>query len=384
MEKKEIIKSILKDLSKGLSEEEAKKILMEKVGNIKSEEIFEIEQELIKEGLSVDEIKKFCNVHALLFEGMLEKKISSDQSPSHPLNLLKEENKEIAKIVDEIIRKNEEKDLEGLKILLEKLLNIEKHFQKKELVLFPILERKGFYGPSKVMWSKDDEIRILIKKSLENLKAHEEPSYNEILKSMVDEVSSMIYKEENILFPTVLEKFSLEDWVNVFKEFSKIGYCFIGEPLEVFELKDLRKMVQKEPEYKEKEVVFKTGKLSLKEIDAIFNTLPVDISYIDKNDIVKYFSDNDNRIFLRTESVLGREVRNCHPPRSIEAVEKVIDDLKNGRKASHDFWINFKGRFILIRYFPVKDRSGEFLGILEVTQDITDIKKLEGEKRLVD
>ena len=380
--KKELIKEILKKINNGMTLEDAKREIVSKVGSIESKELFEIEQDLINEGISPDEIKRFCNLHAMLFEGIFENQISNPQHPSHPINILKMENREIEKrtrIIKDAIKNN---DFKTIKETLEQLLLIKLHYDKKEQILFPYLEKQNFWGPSKVMWGKDNEIKELIRKAVENFK--EDQQYIEkYLIPAVDEIEGMIFKEENILFPTLLEKISHSDWVEIFKQMLNTEFFFIQPPKEIFETKDIIKK-NKKAEFRDGYIEFPTGKLTLEEIRCILNTLPIDITFIDKNEIVKYFSDSENRIFLRTPSVIGREVKNCHPPQSLKAVEKVITDLRDGLKQSHDFWIRIKGRMIYIRYFAVRDEFSNFLGILEVTQDITEIKKIEGEKRLAD
>jgi len=134
----------------------------------------------------------------------------------------------------------------------------------------------------------------------------------------------------------------------------------------------------------EGKVGFETGVLSREELEAILNTLPVDIPFVDKEDAVRYFNQSGERIFPRTKAVIGRKVQQCHPQKSIHVVNRIIEDFRSGRRDVAEFWINHKGRFVHIRYFPVRNREGEYLGVLEVTQDITDLKKLEGEKRLLD
>lgn len=379
--RKEMIKDILKKMNTGMSFIEAKNEIVSKIGNIESKELFEIEQELINEGISPDELKKFCNLHALLFEGMFENNISDISNPSHPINLLKAENREIEKRTQTMKQAIERKDFETIKKILQELFAIKNHYDKKEQILFPYLEKQGFFGPSKVMWAKDNDIREMLKKAHQNFE--ESPIYIETyLKPLIDEIEGMIFKEENILFPTLLEKIPLSEWLSIFKQLSDVGFIFIEPPKESFELKEISSK-NYETKFENGYISFPTGKLSLDELSSILNTLPIDITFIDDNNIVKYFSDSKERIFLRTKSVIGRDVKNCHPPQSIDKVEKVISDLKNGVKKSHDFWIKIQDKFIYIRYFAVRDEFGKFLGILEVTQDITEIKKLEGEKRLI-
>jgi hypothetical protein len=392
--KKEIMKDIILKLHQGLTIEEAKEMFEKEIGTVSSTEIAEIEQSLIDEGLSPEEIKKFCNVHALLFQSALEKSIIKETSPSHPVYLFKLENRRIEKIADSLkkLKEEGEEDLSRTKRKLNDLLNelkgIGVHYARKELVLFPFLEKQGFTGPSKVMWGKDNEVRDLLKKAISSVEEIKdikdlEPYSKNSLDPLIEEVTGMIFKEENILFPTCLEKLSANDWVEILKESDKVGYVFVEKPKETEALvKDLKSALLEEPVFKDNEISLPTGKLRLKELMSVLNTLPVDITFVDNEDKVRYFSDNKERIFLRTKSVIGIKVQNCHPPQSLEAVEKILDSFKEGKRDTADFWINLDGKFVYIRYFALRDEGGSYLGTLEVSQDLTEIKKLEGEKRL--
>jgi DUF438 domain-containing protein len=392
--KKEIMKDIIRKLHQGLTIEEAKERFEKEIGTASSIEIAEMEQALINEGLSPEEIKKFCNVHALLFQSALEKSIIKETSPSHPVYLFKLENREIEKIADSLKKLKEEREEElprtkrKLNDLLNELRGIEIHYTRKELVLFPFLEKQGFTGPSKVMWGKDTEVRDLLKKaisSVEDIKDIKdlEPYSKNSLDPLIEEVTGMIFKEENILFPTCLEKLSANDWVEILKESDKVGYVFVEKPKETKALvKDLKSALLEEPVFEDNEISLPTGKFRLKELMSVLNTLPVDITFVDNEDKVRYFSDGKERIFLRTKSVIGIKVQNCHPPQSLEAVEKILKSFKEGKKDTVDFWINQGKKFVYIRYFAVRDEGGSYIGTLEVSQDLTEIKKLEGEKRL--
>lgn len=392
--KKEIMKDIIRKLHQGLTIEEAKERFEKEIGTASSTEIAEIEQALINEGLSPKEIKKFCNVHALLFQSALEKSIIKETSPSHPVYLFKLENREIEKIADSLKKLKEEREEElsrtkrKLNDLLNELRGIEMHYARKELVLFPFLEKQGFTGPSKVMWGKDNEVRDLLEKAISSVEEIKdikdlEPYSKNSLDPLIEEVTGMIFKEENILFPTCLEKLSANDWVEILKESDKVGYVFVEKPSETEALvKDLKSAMLEEPVFEDNEISLPTGKLRLKELTSILNTLPVDITFVDNEDKVRYFSDSKERIFLRTKSVIGIKVQNCHPPQSLEAVEKILKSFKEGKRDTVDFWINQEGKFMYIRYFAVRDEGGSYLGTLEVSQDLTEIKKLEGEKKL--
>ena len=393
-DKKEAMKDIIRKLHEGLPVEKAKERFLKEIGNISSVEIAEIEQSLIHEGMQPEEIQKFCNVHALLFESTLEVAVSSEESPSHPVYLFKLENREIEKITGKI-RKLSPKGMgfkeykAALHGQLEELEGIDIHYKRKENILFPYLEKHDFSGPSKVMWGKHDEIRDLLCESMEHLRKlnteEELEDYRQrYIEPLVEEVEGMIFKEESILLPTSLEKLSVEEWAEVFRDSVELGYVFIEEPKESAELThDLKSALTEVPTVKDALTVsLPTGDFTLEELTAVLNTLPIDITFIDREDRVRYFSESRDRIFVRTKAVLGRTVQLCHPPQSVAIVERILESFKSGVRNSVDFWLLLDGKLVYIRYFALRDAAGGYLGTLEVTQDITDIRKLEGEKRL--
>lgn len=385
-QKKEMIKNIIRELHRGMTPQQAKEKFEKEIGSITSFEIAQIEQELINEGVSTEEIKQFCNVHALLFESILSESFKDVEYPVHPVNLLKQENQQIKKLIEKIKKAVQEKNIETLSGLLEELKKIDVHYSTKEQLLFPYLEKHGFMGPSKVMWGKHNDIRTMMKNAIDALEKVEFDEYVEkYLNPLIQEIDGMIFKEENILFPSALEMLSSQEWVEILKEIRETGFAFIKLPATLDKLiEEFEANLSTGPKIEDGQIVFDTGKLTLDELESVLNTLPVDITFVDKNDRVKYFSKSKDRIFLRTRSVLGREVQNCHPPQSVDKVKQIVEWFKKGEKDSVDFWINFKGRLVYIRYFAVRDKNGKYLGTLEVTQDITQIKKLEGEKRLLD
>ncbi len=396
-EKKNIIRDIIMGLHQGISVEEARDRFDKEVGQISSSEIAEIEQSLMEDGMSPDEIKEFCNVHALMFESALrESRTVEEAHPAHPVYLFGLENREIEKMtrrLKEITGRagNGELDaaMQEISRLLEELRGIETHYTRKEQVLFPYLERCGFEGPSKVMWGKHNEIRDMLKSSRallsgvstpSDLKAYVESTLNPLL----DEVEGMVFKEEHILFPTALEKLKVSDWVEILKQSKEVGYAFIDEPAETSHLvEQLKTAVVEEPVVRGNSIQFPTGEMDVLTLMNILNMLPVELTFVDQDDTVRYFTDHHDRIFVRTGAVIGRKVQNCHPPQSLDLVEKILASFRSGDKDDADFWLNFKGKLVYIKFLAIRDRSGQYLGALEVTQDATRIKNLEGEKRLL-
>lgn len=395
--KKDVLKGIIIDLHRGLSVEEAKERFEREVGDVSSSEIASIEQSLIDEGVSPDEIKKFCNVHALLFQDALERSVPGEESPGHPVFLFKLENREIEKITGELketlAEVAEGKPLavrEKIREQLNRLKGLELHYTRKEQILFPYLERYGFEGPSKVMWGKHNEIRDLYKQASNRLDQADpqeplrEPAES-ALSILIEEVEGMIFKEEKILFPASLEKLSVADWVEILKESGKVGYAYIEKPAEAERLiHELQHAAPKEAVWDEGQIAFPTGKLNLKELTHILSLLPVELTFVDADDTVRYFSDSQSRIFVRAKSVIGRKVHNCHPPQSADLVEKILSAFKAGTRNKAEFWLEIKGRLINVEFLAVRDEAGRYLGTLELTQDITDLKTRAGERRIFD
>ena len=234
----------------------------------------------------------------------------------------------------------------------------------------------------------DDDIRDLLKEVkvlLEDYKGNK----NEVAQKAdeaIDQVKEMIFKEENILFPLMVDTLSEDEWLTVYRDSDEIGYTFITPTAE---WKPERADFDKEQQEEEKADIesgvirFETGFMSVHELETLLNHLPIDITFVDKDDRVKYFSQSSERIFPRPKSVIGRTVQNCHPPSSIHVVNKIVEDFKSGAKDHEDFWIRMGEKFVLIRYFAVRDKNGQYLGTVEVSQDIAPFQKLEGEKRLL-
>ena len=393
--RKDVMKDIILQLHKGLTPEQAKERFVKEVGSVTSSEIAEMEQALINEGLSTDEIKKFCNVHVLLFENALKAAPGKELNEAHPVHLFKLENREIEKLTARLKalagKAGAGKDKawrDEVKGILSELKGLNVHYTRKEQMLFPHLEKAGFMGPSKVMWGKDDEVRAMLKEAVKDIEAGKPDAAlgKERLAPLAEEVDGMIFKEENILFPTSLEKLQAADWVNILRDSEEVGYVFIKKPKDVSHLvKDLEKSLVLEPVIDQSgRVSTPTGTFALPELVSVLNALPVDMTFIDKDDTVRYFSASKDRIFVRPTSIIGRKVQNCHPPKSVGVVEKIIGSFRSGEKDIADFWLDMGDKKVYIRYVALRGANREYLGTLEVTQDIAPLQKIEGQKRLLD
>jgi len=314
------------------------------------------------------------------------------------MDVLMHENEALAAVIDqanaqlatldEIDGAGLQATLYALTALFNQLIDVDKHYLRKEYLLFPYLERGGVTGPPKVMWGKHDEIRDLLKGSLEVLRTpgitQEEllASTEIVLQPAVKGVADMIVKEEEILFPMLMDALSDADWYEIQRQTPEFGYCLYDPPTEWAPLRP--EAATPEPVQQQGgRIQLPSGSFSVHELQAILNTLPVDITFVGSDDKVKYFSQSRERIFQRNRAILNRDVRHCHPPASAHIVDRILEDFRSGRQTRAPFWINLGGRMIHIEYFALHDDEGEYLGTLEVSQDLTTYRALEGEQRIL-
>lgn len=389
--RKEAIKDMLRQLHEGKSVEEVQSIFRDAFDGVAASEISAAEQALISEGLPVSEVQRLCDVHSAVFKGSIEEiHAPTDVSriPGHPAHTLKAENAAITAHIGTRIRPLLERVLEGslgAQALLPEigaLMAIDLHYSRKENLLFPYLEQHGITAPPKVMWGVDDEIRALLKGAAK-LAAQGSAETGAKLTEALTRVEEMIFKEENILIPMLIDTLSPEEWSGVATESGEIGYCMIETPPVWRAAAAAAQSAPAVSPVASDSVQLPTGVLSLPELSRMLDTLPLDITFVGADDTVRYFSQGSERVFPRTKAIIGRNVKNCHPPASVHIVEGIIDDFKSGRKDHEDFWIRIGEKFVYIRYFAVRGEAGEYLGVLEVTQDIAPIQAIEGEKRLV-
>ncbi|MEM1552710.1 MAG: DUF438 domain-containing protein [Candidatus Bathyarchaeia archaeon] len=401
-ERKKVLKEILRQLHAGVPPEQVKERFRQFIEGVSSLEIAKIEQELVSEGVSREELQRLCDVHLAIFREQLEKQ-KVEVAPTSPIGILLEEHKMIQQIAGKLnvlaekVQKAESQDaaigeLSQLRHVADELLDAEKHYLREENALFPVLERHGISEPPAIMWMEHNQLRekkkqlkALIENSAKMNFSDFKRQLGELAKAVGDMLNSHIYKENNILFPAAQRVVTEQEWSTIRADFDEIGYCcFTPEHLIAKPAKTLEKPAAEEKTMPEGTIQFETGSLTKEEIEAILNTLPVDITFVDKDDAVKYFSKPDKRIFVRTKAILGRKVQLCHPQKSVHVVNRILEAFKKGEKDVAEFWIQKEGRLIHIRYFAVRDKDGKYLGTMEVSQDITDIKKIEGEKRLLD
>ena len=399
--KKEMLKEVIRQLHAGASPQEVKERFKQVLEGVSPLEIAKIEQELISEGLPREEIQRLCDVHMAVFREQLERQ-KLDVPLGHPVNILMEEHKamlQIAGKLGDVVNKLQQisdvnrvgDEIRLLEHIAEDFRDSEKHYLREENVLFPVLERHGITEPPAIMWTEHNQIREKRKQLnslLENYGAMNFSDFkkqlSEVAKALNGLLSSHFFKENNILFPTALKVVTSQEWSDMRKEFDEIGYCCFTPSQLTTPLKTEEGKEEKAEAVFEDVLKFETGSLSKEELEALLDTLPVDITFVDKDDRVKYFNKAEKRVFVRTKAIIGRKVQMCHPQKSIHIVNRILESFRKGEKDVAEFWIAVNNRLVHIRYFAVRDRDGKYLGTMEVTQDITDIKKIEGEKRLLD
>lgn len=394
-ERQAILKDLILRLHNDEEEENIKAEFKEHFGHVSAFEISVMERRLMsQEGIEAEEIMRLCNVHASLFSGSIEAVYAEgaeQDKPGHPIHVLKMENLAIESTLDRIANiltvylEAPDKELKrGLFHQLDMLWEIDKHYARKENSFFPIMERYGMTAPPKVMWGVDDDIRDLIKDFrtiIENDQLEEaQPCFDK----MRYEVEEMIVKEEEILLPMIIPFFNEDDWISIAKESDEIGYCIVKPEAKWEPTRESFETEEDPAADEDGNIQLGHGFLTQKELVAMLDATPLELTFVDANDIVKYFNDTPGKkIFPRTKNAIGREVYNCHPPKSQPIVRQLIADFKAGVKDAETLWFRARGQFIMVTYKALRDEDGTYMGTYEFVQEIESIINLEGEKRSI-
>ena len=390
--RQEVLKGIMRDLHGGVEMSILKQRFHDLIKDIDPSEIAKMEQRLMDEGMPESEVKRLCDVHVEVFKESLSAQDAPVVPPGHPIHTYMLENRAAEGILHELdhllakLGYTPDKEVfakyqQSLANLAERLSDINIHYLRKENQLFPILETRGITGPSQVMWALHDDIRIALKSAKSGVRDSLVPDVVNTLRYLSKSIRDMVYKEEHILFPMAKDLLTDAEWQKARQGEEEIGYAWItpeqggsggagaASGREAVAAGTVR---------------LDTGEMSVEQVNMMLKHMPVDVSFVDEHDEVRYYSATKDRIFPRSPGVIGRKVQNCHPPKSFTMVQRILDEFRAGRRHKADFWIQMKGRFLLIQYFAVRDEKGMYKGTLEVSQDVTDIRKLEGQKRLLD
>jgi uncharacterized protein len=396
-ERIQMLGQIIAGLHAGGDLETARAKFNQAVGDVDAGDIASMEEELIRGGLPVGEVQRLCDVHVGAFREVLDQKRELAPPPGHPVHTYLADNQILARLanqVTEVARQLAARPDRGPELLpiaagaLAEYDGLDNHYLRKEHQLFPLLERHGISGPTRVMWGLHDQIRARWKELRRAVESGDAGAFAERAPSWGRDLVEMIYKEEKILLPLAMETLSAEEWAEEKRGEDQLGYR-LAKPAIPLRSPSLPLAVPPAPPPARGNpaaglLELGTGALTLEVVDLILRHLPLDISFVDENDTVRYYSEGKERIFPRTPAAIGRTVQNCHPQKSVATVNRILDAFKAGRKDVAEFWIHMGDRFVHIRYLAVRDRVGAYRGCLEVTQDIGAIHALADERRLLD
>ncbi len=354
------------------------------IENVKPQEAFEIFYSLIEDGVKPEEILVFLDkVINVFYKSLLNYKWQKPENNVFLMDLLNE-NEALVNKTDDIKILMKEPDLKLKKYSLlpkvEELEQFNQHYLKKENILFPYLEKKmdKFQGLS-IMWELHDVVRNQTKNALRviNDVSSSEHELNKVVADLFFGILGVKKKEELILFPSACEVLTEEDWLEMYRQSLEYGFPFIVKSgVEIINREEKRTLY-------DGVIKTETGTLNFEEVLMLFNNLPVDMTFVDENNKVRFFTRPKDRIFPRSPAVIGRNVSNCHPPASVHIVEEIVESFRSGKEDTAKFWLDIKEKSILIQYFALRDDKGIYKGVLEVSQDITEIKTLSGERRLL-
>lgn len=396
--RKELLKHMILQLHEGHAPAQVRTQLIRVLQKVPYNDVVEVEQELIRDGLPVEEVLKLCDIHTAAMQGAIDTSHAQKPPAGHPAHTFTMENRALGwevrtlgKLYDEIAALPDDADASeqmlSLRARFNALMDVEKHYLRKENLLFPYLEKHGITGPPKVMWGKHDEVREMLKAAMDALLAAETATACEakavvqlVFEPASNAIAEMIEKEEQILLPMALDTLEPAEWYAIARQSVEIGFCLF-DPVESWRPAGLPE--EEAPALDSSRIQLPSGSFTPAELTALLNTIPFDLTFVDATDTVRFFTQGTERIFARNRAILGRKVQFCHPPASVKVVDQILDDFRSGRHDRAAFWIEMKGRFIHIEYFALRTPEGEYQGCLEVSQDLTEKRALTGEQRLL-
>jgi hypothetical protein len=391
-ERIEVLKQVVQDLHDGGDLDDARQQFAVAIKDVGVGEIAAMEQQLIRDGMPVEEVQRLCDVHVGAFQQLLDKHTDIDPPVGHPAHTYMAENRRIEALLDrltaltgKVVVGPGEEVRQELATVAEELGGLDNHYVRKENQLFPMLEKHGIDAPPKVMWAVHDEIRATLKAVRAAIEERGWDALDKHAPELARSSAEMIYKEEKILLPMCMDAFDEDEWREVRRGEDELGYAFAQPGSEWPPAGE-----SQEPSVAATGssgtpglLAMQTGELTLDQVNLMLIHLPMDISFVDENDVVRYYSEGE-RHFPRSPAVIGRKVQNCHPPASVHTVQQILDAFRAGERDSAEFWIQLHGKFLHIRYFAMRDSDGTYRGCLEAGQDVTEIRKLDGERRLLD
>ena len=394
----------LKVFNKEITPAEARKLVNQTFDRVSAEEFAYGEQHLFNAGITDEIMAEGMDDILEVFKDVLV--VDNLYLPKgHPLQTYADEARAIEHVLSEMEQKLSARFIKNEWLdIYTRLSQINVHFSRKQNQLFSALERKGFDRPSRIMWNFDDRVRDAIKDAFDLLKANQDKEFIDAQPQVIHLVRDIMEKERDVLYPTSLKLLTDAEFAEMRKGDDEIGYCLIENPPVYLTshsenqspkvdnknslLTDLQEVLAKhglntQSSSKDEVLNVSNGKLTLDQINLIYKHMQVDLSYVDENDIVKFYTDSKHRIFPRSPGVIGREVQNCHPRESLSMVEAIIEAFRKGEQDQADFWIDKGDKFIYIIFNAVRDDEGNFRGVLEMMQDVTHIRSLKGSRRLL-
>ena len=313
----------------------------------------------------------------------------SELSEGHPIRTYLHETELIQNLLEEIMRTDPETEYQKFYNLFNHLSTVEKRFVRKENQLFPFLELRGWTNPSQNMWSFHDTIRDMFRLVRKNLEDKDPLAAKENMVYIEDNLHRLLNVEYNILFARALELLTEEDWIKMRQGEDEIGWMLSSPPPTYpnesgYVHPSMDTSIRTDVVFDEKAQHYDEGYMTIEQVNLLLKTLPIDITFVDEYDKVIFYNRGEERVFPRSAGISGREVKFCHPPKSVGTVLKIVEAFRAGTQNEANFWFNYRGRLIYVRYFAVRDAQKNYKGVIEMSQDITDIKLIEGERRLLE
>lgn len=382
------IQEYLKRLGTDENFEKVRADFVKEFEEVDAADIMQAEQQLLQNGTPLEEVQRLCDVHAALFHGktkeeqianaekqsvaaLKEKRQKSVEAyagiPGHPIRTFVLENKELEKVIAQCKATIGTGKIEDE--LFERLREVSVHYAKKGDLLYPHLNVKyKISGPSAVMWTVDDEIRDELASLAKN--RTNDSAWMEQLQAVLVRMEEMIYKEQNILFPNCALNFTEEEWMHIYRDSKDYVKC-LGVENEVWDQAEqyLKQMLDEQKHATEDEIVMKGGHMTLEQLEAMLNTIPLELTFVDVDNVNRYFNEGP-KVFKRPGMAIDREVFSCHPPKIEQMVRKIIEDFRNGVRDQVPVWMNKNGRAMLVTYMAVRDRNQQYIGTVEVVQDM--------------